>query len=238
MRRAELRNWVLGMGLFLMMSVLPYVYYRHSYTHAKRLRPVVAGKVYRSGCLTAAGLRDAIRRHGIRTVINLQEEAPDPALPASYFGGARTAESELCRSLGAQLRFVEVELVPEDHVGREQPPTIDRFLAIMDDPANYPVLIHCKAGLHRTGVLAAVYRMEYQDWRPLEAWHELRAHGFGEFVSSASNAYITQYVLAYVPRDRGARSVARAPVAARPVGRTAGDAPARATAAPPADHPH
>ena len=69
----------------------------------------------------------------------------------------------------------------------------------MDDPARYPALIHCKAGLHRTGVLSAVYRMEYQRWDWLEAWHELRSHGFGEFVSDSSNDYILQYLLAYRP---------------------------------------
>ena len=34
----------------------------------------------------------------------------------------------------------------------------------MDDPDSYPVLIHCNAGLNRTGVMVAVYRMEYQGW--------------------------------------------------------------------------
>ncbi len=209
MRRVTPINLVLSLALFLLMSVAPYVYYRYHYTHAKRLRPIVEGLVYRSGCLTADGLREAILKHKIKTVINLQEEAPDPELPASYFGGSRTKESDVCYSLGARLEFVFVELVPLERAGKERPATIDRFLAIMDDPANYPVLIHCKAGLHRTGILSAVYRMEYQHWDRLEAWHELRAHGFGEFVSDASNDYITQYILSYHPGVRSQESAVR-----------------------------
>jgi protein tyrosine/serine phosphatase len=198
------------MALFLMMSVLPYIYYRASYSHAKRLRPIVAGHVYRSGSMTAAGLREAIQKYRIKTVINLQEEAPDPELPSSYFRAQPyQRESELCSSLGAKLEFLFVELVPAERVGKERPATIDRFLKIMDNPNSYPVLLHCKAGLHRTGVLAAVYRMEYQDWTPLEAWHELRSHGFGEFVSDASNDYISQYVLSYVAGIRGQGSGVR-----------------------------
>lgn len=193
----------MGLAIFSIMCLVPYAYYRHNYTHAKRLRPVVSGQVYRSGCMTADGLRDAIQQYKIKTVINLQEEAVDPDLPASYFNGFhRTRESELCKAFGARMEFLFVELVGPDRAGKEYPSTIARFLDIMDDPANYPVLIHCKAGLHRTGVLSAVYRMEYQHWTPLEAWHELRSHGFGEFVSDSSNDYITQYLLTYRPRNQ------------------------------------
>jgi len=201
-RRYKLGNWIAGAALVLMMAGLPYVYYRQSLSHVKRLRPIVAGKVYRSGCLTAEGFRDAIKKYNIKTVINLQEEAQDPDLPTTYFNSRRVRESEVCRSLGANLEFVFVDLVPAEQVGTQRPAGIDHFLQIMDNPANYPVLIHCKAGLHRTGVLSAVYRMEYQRWQPLEAWHELRAHGFGEFVSDASNDYISQYVLTYEPGRR------------------------------------
>lgn len=213
----RLNNLVLGALLLLLMASVPYVYYRHKYSHSKRLRPVVAGEVYRSGCMTAEGLRDAIKKYQLKTIINLQEEAMDPDLPASYFNSVtRTRESELCRSLGAKMEFVFVDLVSPDLVGKKRPLTIDRFLEIMDNPANYPVLIHCKAGLHRTGVLSAVYRMEYQHWDRLEAWHELRCHGFGEFVSDSSNDYIRQYLLTYQPRQRAAVRSERSEVTTRP----------------------
>ena len=81
----------------------------------------------------------------------------------------------------------------------------------MDDPASYPVLIHCKAGLHRTGILAALYRMEYEGWTREEALHELKAHGYGEFASTAANHYINQYVLGYQPRARGQHALERSP---------------------------
>jgi protein-tyrosine phosphatase len=67
----------------------------------------------------------------------------------------------------------------------------------MDDPANHPVLIHCRAGLHRTGVLAAVYHMEYEHWSPAEALLDLKANGFGEFAATAANDYVLQYILTY-----------------------------------------
>lgn len=202
MQLANLARWGMGLALALMLLAVPYVYYRHSYTHARRLRPVEEGKLYRSGCLTAAGLRDAIATYKIRTVINLMEENTDPALRASYFDPRTTRESEVCREMGADLVVLKVELVPPNRAGKENPPTAAAFLKIMDDPRRLPALLHCKAGLHRTGCLSAVYRMEYQGWDRLEALRELKAHGFGEFASTSANAYIVQYLLAYEPTHR------------------------------------
>ena len=71
------------------------------------------------------------------------------------------------------------------------------MLAVFDDPSNYPILIHCRAGLHRTGCMAAIYRMEYQGWTPERAVDEMRAHGFGDFACTAANDYVYQYVLTY-----------------------------------------
>jgi protein-tyrosine phosphatase len=91
--------------------------------------------------------------------------------------------------------------VPQRH-----PEAIDEWLAVLDDERNYPVLIHCRAGLHRTGVLVAVYRMEYEGWSPAEAFRELKAHGFGPWVCTSANDYVKQYVLTYRPRgDRVTR---------------------------------
>lgn len=210
---ANSARWGLGLTLALVLVAVPYAHYRHCYTYAKRLRPVEEGKVYRSGCLTAAGLRDAITAHKIRTVINLMDEAPDPDLRASYLDARTTRESELCASLGAEMVFLNVDLVPVARAGKDRPPTVGRFLKIMDDPERYPVLIHCKAGLHRTGCLCALYRVEYQGWDRLEALRELKSHGFGEFASTSANAYIVQYVLKYEPTRRDRRAAPAAPVA-------------------------
>ena len=48
----------------------------------------------------------------------------------------------------------------------------------MDDSNRYPVLVHCFAGIHRTGAMVALYRMEYERWPTAEALDELRANGY------------------------------------------------------------
>ena len=91
-------------------------------------------------------------------------------------------------------------MVPDNLVGKVPQRAVVDFLKIMDDEKSYPVLIHCKAGLHRTGVMTAIYRMEYEHWSREDAMRELKSHGFGHFVANTANDYIVQYVMNYKPR--------------------------------------
>src|SRR5205823_2681074 len=91
----RLLPWLFGAAIAVFVAGAPFVHYRWSYTYGKRLRTVVDGKVYRSGCMTADGFESTIRENRIRTVLNLQEEAPDPDLAASYLGWGSEKESDL-----------------------------------------------------------------------------------------------------------------------------------------------
>lgn len=42
-----------------------------------------------------------------------------------------------------------------------------------------PVLLHCKHGQNRTGLIAALYRVIYQNWSKEQALAEMRGGGFG-----------------------------------------------------------
>jgi protein-tyrosine phosphatase len=202
-----LRAVLIG-GIVLVVVVIPFFAYRDEYTYQKRLRVIVPGRVYRGGQPTAAGLRDAVRELKLRTVVNVQDDFPDPDLDLYYWTFRTVKESELCKELGVKYVQISPDLVPRPCVPQERPRAIEEFLAVMDDESNYPILFHCRAGLHRTGCLAAVYRMEYQGWSREEAWRELRANGFGEWVSTASNDYIKQYILTYTPGVRSRQSPA------------------------------
>ncbi len=190
-------RWTFGLLIAALILGIPLFHYRSVYAHAKRLREVSPGVLYRSGALTADGLRDAIHRYGLRTVINLQDEDADPSLPQHLLGGIRVKERELCEQYGVRYVFLAPDLLPRRRVPAERPQSIDRFLEIMRDPKNHPVLIHCRAGLHRTGVMTAVYRMEFEGYSAAAALDELRANGFGEFGCTSANDYVVQYILTY-----------------------------------------
>jgi hypothetical protein len=197
-------RWTFGLALAGLLVVVPYVHYRAVYTHAKRFREVTAGVLYRCGQLTVVGFTDAVQEVGIRTFINLQDEYADPDVLTSYFDSTVVKESELCRRLGVRYVYIPPDLLPGPQGATQHPTAIDRFLAILDDPANHPVLIHCRAGLHRTGVMTAVYRMEYEGWEPRRALAELKQNGFGEWACSSANKYVAQYILNYERRRQTA----------------------------------
>jgi hypothetical protein len=199
-------QWAFGIAIAFFLLVVPVVRYRYVYTYQKRLREVTPGVFYRSGAMTANGFADAVKQLHIRTIVNLQDEYADPIVDAAYFTTRTIAESDLCRKLGVRYVFLPPDLIPHHMPTRERPEAIDRFLDLLDDPNTYPVLIHCRAGLHRTGVMTAVYRMEYQGWSREEAVEEMKANGFGEWPCTSANEYIAQYILSYQPRRRVASS--------------------------------
>ncbi len=98
---------------------------------------------------------------GVRTVIDLTKDG-DAAEPA------------LVRAAG--MRFYRIEMTTHDAPTADQ---IAKFLAIVNDPANQPVYVHCQGGRHRTGVMTAVYRMTDDHWTADRAFAEMKQFKFG-----------------------------------------------------------
>lgn len=179
-------------GLLAVLTLaLPLAYYRYQYNELKRVRVVTDGRFYRSGQLTPKGFTEVVEKFGIRTIVNLQDEDINPSL------GNGLDEAELCRRLGVNFVFIPPKLVAEG-----EPVSIEQFLAVCDDKNAYPILIHCKAGLHRTGTMTAFYRIEYEGWTPQAAMRELQANGFSQKQLHIKNPYIKNYLLDYIPRNK------------------------------------
>jgi protein tyrosine/serine phosphatase len=199
-------KWLLGLALTAAIVAIPVTYFRMTYETEKRFRVVSPGRFYRCGQMSADAFREKLKEHQIKLVINLQDEHPDPMLPSGYWDDPHIRESQVCAEAGTRFVFLSFaggrDLVPRQKVSAtNRPRVIDDFLKLCDDPSNYPILIHCWAGLHRTGILTAVYRMEYDGWSVAEAARELRANGFGERKSTRANDYIYEYLYMYQPRD-------------------------------------
>ena len=86
-------------------------------------------------------------------------------------------EEEYCRAHGIRYhrirprRWSSPDGVPAETMVRE-------FLEVATDPANQPVLVHCFAGMHRTGSCVAVFRMAHCGWSPEEAMREMYQCGY------------------------------------------------------------
>ena len=193
-------RWPLGVAIIVLIVGPPVALFRAKYATAKRFREVTPDRFYRSGQMTASGFRDAIDRYGIKTVINLQHENPDPHMPERWLGKPSVRESELCKELGVKYVLLTPDILPKPNDLTKPPPVVDEYLSILDDESNYPILLHCKAGLHRTGRLTAIYRMEYQGWSVGESLRELRANGYGFIASSEADEFVIQFIQNYKPR--------------------------------------
>ena len=75
---------------------------------------------------------------------------------------------ELAEDLG--LNYVQISI---DNVTPDEK-QLQRFFEVLDDESNYPILMHCQSGSHRTGVMTAIYRIEYQKWSSERALHEMK----------------------------------------------------------------
>jgi len=152
----------------------PVAYAFHHNAQRRNFRTVRAGVLYRSAQTTPAGLKRLLHDYGIRTVISLRD---------SYTGGTPpdAKEEEYCRKM--DVLYVRIPPRAWEAAG-ESPPVekgVRRFLEVMADPANHPVLVHCCAGIHRTGAYCAVYRMEFEGWSNAQAIAELKALGYANF---------------------------------------------------------
>lgn len=51
-------------------------------------------------------------------------------------------------------------------------------LKVMRNESNWPVFVHCQHGADRTGVVCAVYRMQYDRWTEQASEQEMQDFGF------------------------------------------------------------
>src|SRR5262249_50196557 len=117
--------------------------------------------VYRGARPSTEGLQ-ALKDLGIRTIINLDDDTDEASI-----------EKDTGTGLGIQTisEPMSAFLYPDD----EQ---VTRVLTELNNPANYPVFVHCQFGEDRTGIISAIYRVEYMKWTPKNAHDEMLALGF------------------------------------------------------------
>lgn len=164
----------LGLCLAAVVLIPPAWAAAHHYRHFRNLRVVEPGVLYRSGQLTESGLREVVRTLGIKTVVSLRFSRDGEA------EGGRPDEWEgpCCESLG--VRHVRVHPRPWFQADAPCPSEgpLAEFLAVADDPARRPVLVHCLRGVHRTGAYCAAYRITRQGWATADALRELERLGY------------------------------------------------------------
>lgn len=117
----------------------------------------VNAHIYRSAQPTAEGMHN-LYAFGIRTIVSLRAYHSD-----SNEIGALPLKQEHIRIKTWSPRMADVV----------------RFLRIVNDPQNAPVLVHCHHGADRTGTLCAIYHIVCDGWSKEEAVREMTIGGYG-----------------------------------------------------------
>lgn len=132
--------------------------YVYDYKINHNLEIITEGKVYKSGVIPPDEIPDYVKKYKIKSIIDLRfpgtgDEVNNPEIPTEL-----TAEKDAISKIPGVNYF---------NNGSDQVPTqknLDYFFEIMDNPANYPVLIHCYHGVGRAELYSALYRIEYENW--------------------------------------------------------------------------
>ena len=118
--------------------------------------------LYRSGQLNPSQLAEAVKRYGLRTVVNFQR--PGPGVDH---------ERALAKELGVD--FLNLPMTGD---GFGQEIQFREVLKAVADPERRPILIHCARGTCRTGASVALYRFEQDGWTIDDVSAEMRRQSY------------------------------------------------------------
>jgi protein tyrosine/serine phosphatase len=147
-------------------AITSYCVYQHKlYYHFKAVDP---GKVYRSGCLSAAGLKAVYDKTHFKTIVVVRSEAEVKENKNNWY----TRETEFCKKHDLNFEFFDLGAgVPPN------PEQIKRFNKIISNPEMYPIIIHCEQGVIRTGMMVAIYRVDKMGQTGQYVWDNMSRFG-------------------------------------------------------------
>jgi protein tyrosine phosphatase (PTP) superfamily phosphohydrolase (DUF442 family) len=141
--RNNLSRWIRRLLLLLALPAAAFGAFALSVTAHHNFHIVSPGLVYRSAQMNAGALNETVRQYGIKSILNLRGAGMD----RDWY----VAEINTARQLGVQ--HFDVALSASRELKDEE---MDEILATIRT-APKPILIHCKAGADRTGLVGALY---------------------------------------------------------------------------------
>lgn len=145
------------------MKLITFILFLACFAQAEiqRLQEVEQNSIYRGSQPQTAEDYRKLKSLGIKTIINLRWDKS-------------VAQSQL-EARTQRIKFFNFPIKASDYPDSAQ---INKIFEVLSDPRNQPIFIHCQHGKDRTGLIAALYRVHYQNWKPHEARKEWLEMGF------------------------------------------------------------
>lgn len=144
-------NFLILVGLLFFLASCSFLNYNFGV--------VEKNKIYRSAQPDNTFLKFLIEHYGLKTIISLRGDTPEE-------------EIEFARKNNLQIFIIPMSA--------KKPPSeekVQKFLELIKDEKNYPVLVHCRAGADRTGLMIAIKRVKLDGWSLEKAKGELGKYG-------------------------------------------------------------
>lgn len=140
---SQLKRWFLRAAAFVGAGVIGIIGYLAILHFSGNFHAVIAGELYRSAQVNGAQLSNYTQKVGLKSVLNLRGASPD----AGWY------KDEMSESARLGLVHADFALSASREVTLEE---ATQLIALMRTLPK-PLLIHCKHGSDRTGLLSALY---------------------------------------------------------------------------------
>lgn len=151
-------------------SVVWYVNINHAF------RVVTDAKVYKSGLIPPSQLEEYLMKNNIKTIVDLLDPGVQDAL-----NPAKQKEIDAEQNKVDEINKKHNTNIQHINIASPQVPTkktLEAFYEVIDNPDNYPLLIHCYHGMGRAELYSAVYKMEKENWDNKKAQMDTRPFEF------------------------------------------------------------
>ncbi|RZJ27117.1 MAG: protein phosphatase [Flavobacterium sp.] len=157
-----------------------------------RFMTITDGKVYKSGVIPPDKIADFVKNYHIKSIVDLRGPVDADTINNPEKKSEIWAEKEATSKIPG-LNYYNI---PSHQVPNKQ--TLNKFYKVIDNPANYPLLIHCYHGIGRAQVYSAIYRIEKEN----ESNEEARSKAafpviFSSFDDGTPKG---EFLKSYVPR--------------------------------------
>ena len=151
---------------------------------------ITANKVYKSGVIPPDKIKQYVEKYKIKSIIDLRMPGTNDLVLNPEIPG----ELQLEREAVSKIKGVNYFNNPSEQIPNQK--NIAKFKLIMDNPKNYPVLIHCHHGTGRAILYSAIYRIEYENFTNEQA--RLDTRGLVKFSSFDNGTPKGEYLKSYV----------------------------------------
>lgn len=130
--------------LAFIVALVPGAYLANILVHGN-FQPITEGEAYRSGQVNKDKLEQYLKEYRIKSVLNLRGEN----------SGADWYENEIALCNRLSVRHYDLAM---NSTGKPNPDVIGTLMTIFRE-APRPILVHCKSGSDRSGLVAALWKV-------------------------------------------------------------------------------